>query len=460
MILLQVTDIAEKVITTIVMQLFILSTISERVTNFIKLNLQSVTERLGNFRDKENSQIKEKEREKGILNWAIVIGILVAVLAKADLFYMVKEGKLQQSWVDINILGCLLTGFFISLGSKFWHDLLDLLLQVKNLKSKLVDQKDIEFSKIEEFDEFMATYEANLVKKVLAERHSELFAIQGVVGVVIRTDTQGIYCEVAVTNDNVVLPQNYVYNYPPGRVKFLNIKKLLTTPIRIMAQKFQIQPGEEIGIVATSGISGTLGCLVYQAKEPLWLTCYHVVKSPKQDWESYNPIKQIDKVENPDKKPENEVVIIGNVKEGRRNLVHDIALITPDINTIKLDADILGGINKVTLFREVTEADENKTKVKKFGTTTGLTHGIIDKVGYSSLIDYSDGAPHQLLDLIRIRSLDIQDPFSRPGDSGALVVDKSNQAIGIIVAGSDDGEYSFAIPVSSVFDQFNLQLNP
>lgn len=459
MILLQVTDIAEKVITTIVMQLFILSTISERVTNFIKLNLQSVTERLGNFRDKENSQIKEKEREKGILNWAIVIGILVSVLAKADLFYMVKEGKLQQSWVDINILGCLLTGFFISLGSKFWHDLLDLLLQVKNLKSKLVDQKDIEFSRIEEVNEFMAIYEVDLVKKVLVERRNELFAIEGVVGVGIRTDAQGIYCEVAVTNNNVVLPQNYVYNYPPGHIKFLRITKLLTTSIRTMAQKFQIQPGEEIGIVATSGIAGTLGCLVYQAKKPLWLTCYHVVKSPKQDWESYNPVKQIDKVENPDKTPGNDVVIIGDVKEGRRNLVHDIALIIPDINTIELNANILG-INKVTLFREVIEGDEGKTIVKKFGTTTGLTHGIIDKIGYSSLIDYSDGKSHQLLDLIRIKSLDTQEPFSRPGDSGALVVDNSNQAIGVIVAGSDDGEYSFAIPVSSVFDQFNLQLNP
>jgi hypothetical protein len=40
--------------------------------------------------------------------------------------------------------GIVMTGLFISFGSKFWHDLLDLLCQVKNAKRLLSDPKEIE----------------------------------------------------------------------------------------------------------------------------------------------------------------------------------------------------------------------------------------------------------------------------------------------------------------------------
>jgi hypothetical protein len=46
MILLEAID-TEALIKTIVIQLFILSMISERITNFIKLNLQTLIEKLG-----------------------------------------------------------------------------------------------------------------------------------------------------------------------------------------------------------------------------------------------------------------------------------------------------------------------------------------------------------------------------------------------------------------------------
>lgn len=455
MILLDTLTTTDKLLIAIVMQLFILSTISERITNFIKLNLQSVTQSLGNFKIREYVPEKEKTRERGVLNWAIVVGVLVAFGTKADLFYLIDQGGLKPDWHGISWFGCFLTGFFISLGSKFWHDLLDLLLQVKNLKAKLNDTKDLEISKIEEFDSFMAVYESDLIKKVLDERHSELFGIPGVIGVGIGSDEQGLYCEVTVSNDSVILPQNYVYNYPPGQVKFLRIKKIQGHTISIMADKFKPRPGEEIGIEATH-LSGTLGCLVKynQSETPVWLTCYHVVKSQNQIWEGYNAAVQVDMVEQP-----NDVNrIIGRVREAKRNIRLDIAVIEPFLDRTEITPDIVE-IGKVTLAREVTLKDEkNKTGVKKFGKNTGFTRGQIDTLSYAAAINYHDGRkPHTLFNLIRIKPLDASKPFSRPGDSGSLVVDNDNQAIGMIVAGSDDGMFSYAMPISSIFNEFSLK---
>ena len=438
-----------------VLQLFILSIISERITNFIKLNLQSLTERLGNFRDQEEDKEKEKERERGIINWAIIIGFLVATLSKTDLFYLIKEGKPHEDWTNLNWIGVFLTGCFLSLGSKFWHDLLDLLLQIKNLKSKLNEQTGVEFSRIEEVDAFLASYELDLVKDVLIERQNEILAIEGVLGVGIKSDKEGYFLEVAVANENVILPQNLVYHYPANRLKFLRTKKILTASIITMNDKLSITGGLEIGAEKTTQISGTLGCLVkYKNSElPVWITCYHVLKSKDQSWDVFDNSK-IEQVEQPN---DNKNRIIGKIKEAKRNIRLDVAVIEPFADKVQLIPDV-NGIGKVSRFRKVVQEDQERhTAVEKYGKTTGKTEGIIDTVGYAADIKYDDGQTHKIYNLIRIKPNDSSKPFSRPGDSGALVVDADNQAIGMIVAGTESGDYSFAIPINTIFNEINLK---
>ncbi|SKA90457.1 hypothetical protein SAMN05443428_11077 [Caloramator quimbayensis] len=65
--------------------------------------------------------IKLIKKEKGINTdriGAIVVGILICVLAKVDLF------KLFGVNLSIEYLGYILTGFIVSRGSNFLHDLL------------------------------------------------------------------------------------------------------------------------------------------------------------------------------------------------------------------------------------------------------------------------------------------------------------------------------------------------
>jgi hypothetical protein len=128
---------SENIWITITTIMLMLSLISERVSNLVKLNWPVL-------RDKGKTENEEKIRERNVLVLAVVSGCLVAIVAGADLFTLVNKGKLlnANSLNRTNVLGMLLSGLFISLGSKFWHDVLDIVLQFSKLKKfKALNEK-------------------------------------------------------------------------------------------------------------------------------------------------------------------------------------------------------------------------------------------------------------------------------------------------------------------------------
>ena len=116
---------------TITLILLALSLITERIANLIKLHIPAV--RLKSF-----DPSLEKKRERRVIWISIVCGLIVASGAYADLFFLIEEGALATLTshpVTIqSILGVFLCGLLVSLGSKFWHDVLDIVLQFSNLK--------------------------------------------------------------------------------------------------------------------------------------------------------------------------------------------------------------------------------------------------------------------------------------------------------------------------------------
>ena len=69
-------------------------------------------------------------------------------------------------------------------------------------------------------------------------------------------------------------------------------------------------------------------------------------------------------------------------------------------------------------------------KVIKSGRTTGVTSSIIKAIDVTIEVRLSDNASTYFSDQI------LADSFSRPGDSGSLVVDENNRAVGLLFAGS------------------------
>ncbi len=131
----------ENSIISIVLILLILSLITEKVTEFIKLNLASMQRPA--FPNPES----ERQREKKILLLSVMVGIIVAFITNADFFKIVETSGIQpwKGFNDFSVLsipGFIITGLFLSQGSKFFHDLLDTLLYVKNIKKSLYKNQE------------------------------------------------------------------------------------------------------------------------------------------------------------------------------------------------------------------------------------------------------------------------------------------------------------------------------
>ena len=116
----------------------------------------------------------------------------------------------------------------------------------------------------------------------------------------------------------------------------------------------------------------------------------------------------------------------------------DGALILPTVptqKTIRSIGEIMGATHP-----------EIDMSIKKYGATSGLTEGTILDIDFSTSVDgvyYSD----------QILTTDI----SQPGDSGSVVLNNQNKAVGLLFAGSS--EASLINKISNVISIFNIYFN-
>lgn len=130
-------------------------------------------------------------------------------------------------------------------------------------------------------------------------------------------------------------------------------------------------------------------------------------------------------------------------RERRANLV-DAALAEPLDN-----AGVLPEILEIGPVRGVDEA-ESGSMVKKSGRTTGLTHGLVEYVNATVTVQLSGG-----------RSAVFEDQFlttamSKPGDSGSLVLNEKDRAVGLLFAGSN--QVSICNRIQNVLRLLNVRL--
>jgi hypothetical protein len=126
----------------------VLSVLAERMTNLLKLRSEELRVKL---KDKE----QEKAREVGISWRSALIGVFVALLLKANFFEIV--GAVEDPWKTLGWVqahgpkwtraavlgsasstlyalgGCVITGIGLGFGSKFWHDVLGAVYEVREL---------------------------------------------------------------------------------------------------------------------------------------------------------------------------------------------------------------------------------------------------------------------------------------------------------------------------------------
>lgn len=88
--------------------------------------------------------------------------------------------------------------------------------------------------------------------------------------------------------------------------------------------------------------------------------------------------------------------------------------------------------------------------VKKSGRTTGLSFGEVLQLDVIANVDYGEGKIATFEDQI------MADAMSSGGDSGSLVLNEENQAVGLLFAGSD--QVTIMNPIAFVLDALQVEL--
>lgn len=465
-----------------VIVLFLLSMICERVADFLKHYLSEANDgfgyaigkflKIGNllFKDEKNS-LQEEKRYYRILKINIICGFVVAWILHADIFSIIEnknepfkalgwghikwffqkgaDGNLQwnllYSWL-IFITGCFATGFFISFGSKFWHDLLDILFQIKNYRRLMADPATYtNIDNIKTFDKNVTTYESDVIQAAYAKAKNNLLAKPTVSGTALKYDSQGGYIEVLLKSNDNSIQNTYEYQMQDGQFKNVRLIKITDQEKAVL---HSINLSDKIhNQISAEDVFGTVGCLVKKKgmNDVYVLTCYHNVASPDSKFKfSTESSKDAVLFDNSNK-------IAAVVFDAIRDAEMDVALVKLTSKQVNNITNQIAGLGSITAVREINNI-QKPIKVFLHGAKSNQT-GMLTAINSDAKFDYSDGE-HKLYNLLMLQNGDTG--ISQKGDSGAIVVDANHQAIGMIVGGKSN--LSYAIPMATIFHNLDLEL--
>jgi len=448
--------------------LFILSMINERIVNFIKLQFSGKKVfgiSLGNLKRKSAGG-DENERNKRLIVINIVIGSLICIMLRADLINLMEHMNMpavsigwknfspSDIWDYITLVpGCFLTGCFLSLGSKFWHDLLDLLLYTKNLKSKLADNQTYDnMTGADQLNEYLDLSDADLVRLAIEQNSAVLKikfpniqflndSIQVVDGE--RKDRLGIY----ISDDNSDgLPDRVPVKLPGG--KTCNVATEIISGVGIATVS-----GGLTGSLANSDLFGYAGsgcCILHDANAQNYLlTNCHVMT----DGYLRTPIYNTDQ---PDVTYDD--VKMGQWYYGNMTPMGDLALVK--ISDIDSFTDNYQPEKFAAVTRTIVKDDWQSLVVTARGNKCQTRPAYIIEVVTSQLtVKYKDSKTITFNSAILIGDSPSKNckPVTREGDSGGVIYDAQMQVVGIITAVGD--KYTYAIPITEFLSTYHLQLN-
>ena len=113
--------------------------------------------------------------------------------------------------------------------------------------------------------------------------------------------------------------------------------------------------------------------------------------------------------------------------------------------------------------RSQTVLPRYNMSVTKYGRTTSQTVAPIKIVNTSVNVGYGSAGTARFIGQMVIESPDSSDPFSKAGDSGALIVasggSNDRKPVGLLFASTTDGVYTIANPINAVLDSFGVTID-
>ncbi|HWJ03384.1 MAG TPA: hypothetical protein VNU93_06855 [Verrucomicrobiae bacterium] len=208
-------------------------------------------------------------------------------------------------------------------------------------------------------------------------------------------------------------------------------------------------PGVSLGHYKVT--AGTFGAVVYDRSsgKPLILSNNHVLANSSNGWDRRASI--------------NDAILQPGVVDGgleRDNIIARLNRFVPlqdrainyvdcaaalPVSDNMINAEILG-IGSV----KGTTPPALGMKLVKSGRTTGLTEGVIRAVNVTANVSYGNNRVLGFTDQILTTSM------SAPGDSGSIVLNMNNQAVGLLFAGSDTS--TLLNPIDNVLNLLKVTL--
>lgn len=472
------TDVLDSMISVTII-LFILSTIVEKLTNLIRkyspfirpgdcMHGKTISRVWRNIRKKQMSSSRMDDRiEREVNSLSFVIGLLIAIIFCVDLFQMFvspnpsdylywTEPRWKWYWakgewgyrIPILLISFCLTAFFLTFGSKFFHDLLDNLFQVKNLKRKLNDQNTFTADNIQQFDEFLNKSFSDIIQLAIDQNRALLSVPDAVSPPMhgrLKQNDRLIDCiDIHLSGTSRGnLPQSVLARLDSGRTVVIQLNVI----VGVEKPTVSVLQGDTTANKKNAGFKGTICCKVIKDGREGLLTCSHVATGGRPD------NLQGDITPEPAK--------IGGADDGDFTFAictdeFDVAILSPDSTSFNYR------INPARE-RSPSLSDILHTNVrvvcrdKDFKTGTIVNDRVLEPIE----IDYK-GGKHSLMNLLVISKVSEANntlTYSRvtvPGDSGACVYDENDMPIGMIVAGNN--KFSYAIPIVRILNKLSATI--
>lgn len=460
--------------------LLILSLITEKLTNWWRKYtplrvISRPTGLLANVSKSSSHSDAYHKRliEREVMALSILMGFLVAGSLKADLIAMITSSDPRKTlfWYSENpypgmdptgqwlatLLGIFLCGFFLSFGSKFFNDLVGMLYEVKGLKKKLNEEKTYSLQSMAEFEEYLKLNQKETAQKAISENKDALAGKPNVLSVhtgMTEQNGEPHYCAIVQLKDanRQGIPQSLYVASAGG--------KTIQVPVTVIENqempKAHGGTGTNIAEQDTPAFSGTLGCVLLDSLTGVRyaLTCSHVALSgDSRNLMGNAPSPQRNLVE---LSAAGTLPVLGPVTSAIRNQTLDVALAGPVVPTV--DNQFPGGT--LNGYRAITDEDVlNQIPVKIRGAQTITEGQIVMRSQTPIAIQYDAGpSPQSFFGLFVVAKKTPQgwSAISKPGDSGAAILDQDNKVLGIVLAGNRN--FTYVMPMESIIRQFDLQI--
>ena len=212
-------------------------------------------------------------------------------------------------------------------------------------------------------------------------------------------------------------------------------------------------------IANAKGIAGTLGALVHpdtqqEDARPLLLTTGHTLLTGTASWQDTIWLVTDARGSRRYHKLGHTLTgKIGNIRLNGTDYFVDCAIGScsgvfdmPGTDVCSLLPNILG-----------TSDAEIGMPVSKTGATTLTTHGIVANTDYSCDVQAAGGLQRATRQLL-VRATEDGKRFADDGDSGALVVDASHRAVGLLWGNTPEG-HGVACPIAPVLAALNVSFS-